>query len=172
MKIGFTGAQGTGKSTLVEELLQIFPEYSRHTNISRKFSKEIPGFKINRDAGVIEQSILLGGIALDVLTADNIIADRSIIDALAYTEINKNISREHKDVLFDMFNSISDKYDFIFYTPIEFTPENDGIRDMDVNYREMVDKTIKNLLIKTSCNWFEIRGSVDERMSKIKEIIR
>ena len=69
------------------------------------------------------------------------ITDRTTIDILAYTldiqEVNyKNWINEH----------CVGRYDILFYLPIEFPIQNDGVRNTDEQYRELIAKRIRRIL--------------------------
>lgn len=171
MKIGFTGSHSTGKSTLVAKLVSDYPHFAKHTNASRILSQSLPLFKNNNDADITSQSVIVGSICLDLLQNQDLIADRTIIDTIAYTIVNDNLGKSVAEDLWRVFGPAATQYDIIFYTPIEFPLTPDGTRCEDETYRRDVDKAIFQLLNDKQIPYVVLSGSVDERVDTMWRVI-
>jgi len=155
MKIAFTGASSTGKTTLakaVEEKLLLkyinvdsrkIIDDLRHSNIDNLNEKEFLEF----------QKIWLNEKLINERSIDKFITDRTYIDAIAYMR-NRNINNFE---LFDNYIKKMDVYDYIFYLPtgrILFL--NDGYRSKDEESNKNVDNLILELLEKNSIKYYKV----------------
>lgn len=166
-KIAFTGTHSTGKSTLVKYLVE-FKElkgYKFVTDVSRKLSNE--GIQLNEQTNFKGQLNFFGNRAKELLN-ENFICDRSVYDVLAYSLASKHITPKQKKLLTKIFESVYEEYDLIFYIPIEFAMEKDGVRSEDEKYREEIRNIIEALLTKYPPKKIvELKGDVDQRLNKI-----
>lgn len=164
MKIAIVGAMGVGKTTLANDLsdvldIKILPE------IARKMIEE--GYKLDKDVTpAIELEILKRQVALEE-TEEYFIADRGVIDVMAYSSV-----LFHDDMF--LLNKINNqlcvtKYDIVFYIPIEFPLEGDGIRSEDIKFQKRIDQEIRFTI--EAFNWHKIKGDRDQRIKKAVKII-
>jgi AAA15 family ATPase/GTPase len=167
MKIGFTGTAGVGKSTLVDALDYL--GLTRAVNIQRILNKHCQ-FPINKNGNALSQSAISAHYALEVLTTDNYITDRTVIDTFAYM-FEGGLTSDEKTKIFNMYKSTIKEYDYLFYIPIEFEPPEDGVRVTDIGYRTIIDKHILDILKFQNTPFYTITGTVPERVQQIKEII-
>lgn len=188
MRIFFTGAQGTGKSTLVDMLMNEFPWLERTADITRNLVRDGIIKKEDTSKGATEevQSIIFKAY-FDELKKEDIISPRHLIDVIAYSKWlydREGLSQEEflDEVLtttqeIRRMNIDSKKQknlrdsNFIIYTPIEFAPANDGMRDLDPEYQKEIDDDILWALDRTGANYIKVSGSPEERLQQIlKEI--
>lgn len=98
----------------------------------------------------------------------NFIADRGIYDNLAYAYF----------VSEDLYKTLMTKaqthpwYDKVFYTPIEFPLEKDGVRFEDTRFQKQIDKKILEILDTFNIQYEELTGSIDERVQKVLDHIQ
>ena len=174
-KIGFTGTQNVGKTTLVKILstLPVFEGYRFSTERS-KYLQNL-GIPLNTDSTIKGQTIFLAERCSELLY-ENIIVDRTILDVIAYSNCAKSITRTNK-ALFEMYSSsFINEYDWIFYvTPDGVAMEDNGVRALDLEYRTKIDIEVKHLLDKYSSqikNFGIISGSSEERLKQITSYIK
>lgn len=172
MKIFFTGASGVGKSTLVERLQKLYPHLFRPQNFTRPMHSAL-GFPTNSDITNEVQFATTAFMTYQIITHDDIIYDRCTVDSLVYTQLAKNITDEQYKYHLESFKSIFENLEdaYYFYIPIEFELEEDGIRSKDIEFQKKTDKLIKEFLIENDINFYEITGTVEERMTKILKIL-
>jgi nicotinamide riboside kinase len=174
MRIGLCGTISVGKTTLVNALKELpeFKDYNFATERS-KYLRDL-GIPLNTDSTINGQMVFMAERASELLH-ENIITDRTIIDVLAFTHSAKSIPY----FIYDDFENVAKhlllQYDYIFYiSPEGVELEDNGVRVYDAEYREVIDKSIQNTLLRFKHkirNLHYISGNVEERVQKIKDIL-
>lgn len=167
MKYIITGAQGTGKSSLIKELSL---DYKVIDSISRRLSKTQ---KINQDADTTSQALMFDTFKSELLNDNYDIYDRGLVDVMAYTMYQFRLGKVSKEEFLRQWNEfyLYSKDCVYFYLPIEFDVVDDGTRSIDENYRKEIDTNIKFLLDFFNIKYYTITGCVGDRVRKIEEII-
>ena len=174
MKIGFCGTMSVGKTTLVQALQNSgkFPDYEFITERS-KYLNEL-GIPLNTDSTLKGQVIFLAERCAELI-CENIITDRTIIDVIAFTSLSPSISYIDKTAFIALADSVVKEYDYIFYISPEGIPiEDNGVRTIDPEYRDEIDKHIKSLIEVHNFPLGKINtisGTTEERMSQVINII-
>ena len=170
MKIGLCGTVSVGKTTLVKELSKLsqFKDYS--IAVERSKYLQSLGIPLNYDTTIEGQTIFLAE-RVSELMKDNIITDRTIIDVMAFTQNAKSIPYQDKDKFVDYAKEFIREYDYIFYISPEGLPiEDNGVRETDEHYRDVIDFTITSFIRKYAYmmnNIETIKGSTEERVEQI-----
>ena len=173
MKIGLCGTMSVGKTTLVNELkkLKQFRGYEFATERS-KYLMDL-GIPLNTDSTLKGQTIFLAERCAELIQP-NIITDRTIIDVMAFTMNAKSIPYQDKENFENYASEFIREYDYIFYiSPHGIPIEDNGVRETDEHYRDLIDFTITTLIKKYGhrCPSIEkISGSTDERIQQILNI--
>jgi len=176
IRLSISGSHSVGKTVLAEEIYEYYKDQLnvvRITEIARILINR--GFKLNKD--ITEYGII--NYALEYLKkerkskADIVISDRSIIDLLSYIKVNKSdkIRKPYISLIEEIVYMEKNRFDLYLYLPIEFPLQIDDVRPSDVKYQQKVDDMILKLLSEYNTNWYEIKGSVKERLEKSVEII-
>lgn len=173
MLISFSGAQSTGKTTLLNKLKENkkLSNYIFIDEITRKIQKQ--GYKIN-ELGDSETQKLIMDSHLENSKLENAILDRCSLDGLCYTEYlyNKgNISNEVMNYTKDVFEKTIRKYDVIFYLKPEFEIVDDNIRSTNKEFQNEIVKLFDKNIEKYNVNVIQLTGSVEERLKTIYEYI-
>jgi nicotinamide riboside kinase len=174
MKIGFCGTMSVGKTTLVNALRELpeFTKYEFKTERS-KYLRDL-GIPLNTDSTLKGQIIFFAERSSELLTED-LITDRTVIDVMAFTRLAKSIPYFMADALNDAVSHLIREYDYIFYvSPEGVELEDNGVRTIDVKYRNEVDKEIQNLILKHRPklrNYTILSGTTEERIEKIKQVM-
>lgn len=168
-KIILTGAQGTGKSTVLKELEN--EGWNVITEVVRNLSKT--GVKINEMGDVDGQRAIFEEYKRLFGTQSDYVSDRGLTDVAAYTNYLVCEGKIHPSVLWEQLEDIDlfvlDNPDAIFcYFPIEFPVVDDGVRSTNEEFRNKVDGYIKNILDSRKIPYIEVRGTVEERVNLIK----
>ena len=175
MRYILTGAQGTGKSSVLhnfEGRMNIITEVVR--NLAK--NKHIA---VNEDGNVHGQRMIFRTYK-EALSKTEVpfISDRGLTDVLAYTCYNmKDKGKMGEKVLEDQMNEFikfqNDYPDTVyFYVPIEFDVVWDGFRSVDEDFRKEIDKNIKDLLDAMQVDYIELRGTVEERVAIVENVMR
>lgn len=173
-RIVFTGAQGTGKTTVLKEFenkgLKVITEVVRQLN-----SK---GVKINKDGDEKSQIKIFKTYKelLSTFNMDGYISDRCLIDVLAYTMYlakNGKATNELVEKQIKQLTKFRDENPDIMYCyfPIEFDVVDDGVRDTDEEFRKEIDENIQNIMKIVGISPINIKGSVEERVNKVQRAI-
>jgi len=174
MKIGFCGTVSVGKTTLVNALKELpeFKDYYFATERS-KYLRDL-GIPLNTDSTLKGQTIFLAE-RVSELFRENIITDRTIVDVIAFTECANSIHRLEKNEYIELASNFLREYDYIFYvSPEGIEIEDNGVRTTDVEYRNKIDETIKNIISTHKSkfkNFHKISGTTEERIQSIKEVL-
>ncbi|MDO8663481.1 MAG: ATP-binding protein [Candidatus Wildermuthbacteria bacterium] len=169
MRIVIAGSHGTGKTTLAKALakrlsLNYIPDIVREEAAPK-------GFTINENTPMEVQMWLVSRQwELEKTTPENWIADKSLFDYFIYGGLvlkDKNV----KGVIEDIVRRNA-KYDFVFYLPIEFKMERDGLRSSDSKFQEEIDRRFKECLAEFGVKYTVLSGSVEERVSQATNCIK
>lgn len=181
-KILLTGAQGTGKTTLLKAL-SVEPEFDNwkfYTEVVRKMVEE-EGISINKDGDSDSQKKIFDkyvGIMEEMMQHPSV-SDRCIIDVNAYTSyLFDNTDPKDPD-----YNNLGEedfkekrqivkrKYEFplLVYLPISFKLQGDGVRSEDEEYQKEIDRKIKQIIDNYGIPYITVKGSVEERVNQIKK---
>ena len=150
MKIAFTGAQGTGKTTSCYKLAHDLKiKYPNKTVMMLNENASDCPLPINKNATQNSQLwIFTNQIRREIELCtryDIVVCDRTIADAIAYTTYMQY--RDLSDIMLDMCLFHLDTYDFIVYKDVDNDyGYDDGIRD--ISFRSTIDGILKNIYFK------------------------
>lgn len=173
-RIVFTGAQGTGKTTV----LNFFKEQGVNTitEVVRNLAQK--GVKINKDGDEKGQTKIFKEYEklLGELDFNGYISDRGLVDVVAYTVyLSKHgqVSEKFADKQIKALKKFREANPDITYCyfPIEFPVEDDGVRDMDEEFRIEIDNIIRYLMEICGIQSITIRGDVKYRIEKVQRLI-
>jgi nicotinamide riboside kinase len=183
MIISFTGAQSTGKTTLLNNIRSLNPFYIEYVaEVTRRIKREF-NLPINESGGDLTQTMIMSDHIANVYqkyNCDNVILDRCALDGIVYTQWLYNKGKVSKEVLQwakKIYNTLIDEYDVIFVTsPADVPLVDDGERSVDKKFREEIidifDMYIDDMKIYSEGeNVFAVEGTVEERMKYIKNIL-
>jgi GTPase SAR1 family protein len=171
MKIGLCGTMSVGKTTLVNALKELpeFKDYTFRTERSKYLMEQ--GIPLNTDSTLKGQCVFLAERAMELMQ-ENIITDRTIIDVMAFARASKSMDHSEKYDFEQVATLLIKEYDYIFYvSPEGVDIEDNGVRETDQEYRQLIDFTITNfikskkLLIK---NYGILEGPTEERIKQLK----
>lgn len=166
LKVGFTGAGGTGKTTLANELSKTYPDLELLTSTTRKVAKEVRGTSEG------QKQILANFISAFMLSTEGYITDRTLIDVCAYSKVLGVWDDDYIKPILDLYADTYSFPDFLFYTPIEFPCIQDGGRIEDnADMHQQIDSAIRYFLEYMQVDYTTLTGSVEDRMKQILSVI-
>ena len=175
MIYSFTGAQSTGKTTLLKLCKDRHKNFKYVDEVTRKIHRS--GNEINNTASNYNETQLL--ICEDHLRNirlnGNYLLDRCIVDGYVYTrylfeqeKVNVKTYYSAKSLLDCYVN----KYAKIFYTdPVDVKLVDDGIRSIDKEFRDNIVDIYKTIGIENFDNVIKLSGTVEERYNQIKPFL-
>lgn len=175
MIVSFTGAQSTGKSTLLEKCRgdKRFESYEFEPEVTR-WVKKTYGLSINEAGDDFTQLAILNRHMHNYLIYrdKDVILDRCIVDGLVYTQylhLNNKVSADVLDAATHLYNKLVDKIDIIFYTEPDIPLVDDGERSVNVEFRNEIIGIFEKILCsaETSTKVVRLKGSVENRMKVI-----
>lgn len=183
MRINFTGAQSTGKTTVLQLLSKKLPEMGVCTEVVRNLSKQL-NIPINEVGTVEGQKWIFDRYYEIYQDSDNYISDRCIIDPCAYTRylttqwhekdealgLLNELQRQLKTIKDEALSSLA-KFGYVIYFPIEFPIVSDGTRSMNEEFRHRVDEEIINILTNSRIPYLKVCGTPEQRVNQILKYI-
>lgn len=152
MKIAVVGSQNTGKTTYINDFLKKWTMYTRPTRSYRDLIKE-KNLPRNEEGTEESQTLILNALvdqAIEYSKKDNVILDRCVLDALAYSTwlcLNGKVTEKFLDQQRIIVRETLKLYDILFFIPLTKSAKveivDDGIRSINPVYREEIDNIFK-----------------------------
>jgi len=169
-RIALVGASSTGKTTVYELLKGKLPKYEFINESTRSVAEY--GFPIN-EAGTSETQLAISSFHLEaLLKPGNLILDRCYMDLLVYSNFMDKISKQSHDYIEDTWSRVKGEYTHYIYFPIEFDSVDDGVRSVNEDWREKIDKEFQLLLEGVRKPYLTVTGSPLQRVNQILEYIK
>ena len=169
-RIALVGASSTGKTTVYELLKNKLPKYEFINESTRSVAEY--GFPIN-EAGTSETQLAISSFHLEaLLKPGNLILDRCYMDLLVYSNFMDKISKQSHDYIEDTWNRVKGEYTHYIYFPIEFDSVDDGVRSVNEDWREKIDKEFQLLLEGVRKPYLTVTGSPLQRVEQILNYVQ
>jgi nicotinamide riboside kinase len=169
-RIALVAASSTGKTTVYELLKGKLPKYEFINESTRSVAKY--GFPIN-EAGTSETQLAISSFHLEaLLKPGNMILDRCYMDLLVYSNFMDKISKQSHDYIEDTWNRVKGEYTHYIYFPIEFDSVDDGVRSVNEDWREKIDKEFQLLLEGVRKPYLTVTGSPLQRVEQILNYVQ
>lgn len=152
MLASIAGSQGTGKSTLLAAMADLYPQISRKTSrsILSDWGVTLSEVNNNRELTIKFQNEILKRKLEDeaaAVASDKWhLTERTYADLFTYALVAIGKDNEYSDFIDEYYLKCVEAqktYGHVFYlTAGHFTPVNDGVRGANKHYSRMVDKVM------------------------------
>lgn len=170
MKVWIIWTHGTGKTTILNSVQPLFPEYNILKEVARDLFLEIGKTPQEMNKEELEKTqieIYKRQVAWEEAD-DMFISDRTVYDNLAYASF---VSKKANDEIMSSIMKTHKGYDKIFITKIEFPLEKDGIRFESDEFQKQVQDRILQILDIFQIEPILLTGSVwDRKNTFIREM--
>ena len=177
MVISFTGAQSTGKSTLLAKLQtdEKFRKFNFVPEITRGLKKKYK-LNINEDGDEFTQLLTINSHLYNYFDfkGKDVVLDRCILDGFIYTTYQyhmKKVSKEIYNYSEYLFKKLIGELDIILYTEPDIPLVDDGERSVDKEFRDIVVNLFEEAIDHYNINVIRLSGSVDNRMKTIYNMV-
>ena len=169
MRIGISGAQSVGKTTLLNALRseKQLIDYTFCNEVTRRVQGY--GLSINENGSDLTQRLIMQEHVVNVFMHYKMITDRTSLDGLVYTQylVESNKATQHAlDQAKKIFEKVQPRYDIQFYIKPEFEIENDGVRSVDKFFRDRIVALFDENIWYYKVPIVLLYGSVRERVQQ------
>lgn len=183
MIISFTGAQCTGKTTLLKACKELYSDRFDFIDEVTRLVKRQYGVQINEAGNDITQCLIINKHienSLMISEKEGMILDRCILDGLCYTGylyIEDKVSKWVMDYAKGVYFKLIDKLDYIIYPdPYDVQLVDDGERSIDVDFRNKIIESFETVISGSYGYGIQnkivrVKGTVEERMEAIKLLL-
>jgi nicotinamide riboside kinase len=176
MIISFSGAQSSGKTTLLNKMQTLYPEYAYVPEVTR-LVKRLYGLSINEAGDDLTQLAIISQHLHNILLHrgknHTVIMDRCSLDGVVYTQWLYDQGKVNLQTVMsanNVFRQTIELYDTIFYTnPRDVNIEDDGERSTDVKFREEIIELFDFYMKDFKHKIIVLNGTVEERLQQIKQ---
>lgn len=174
MKIGITGAQSVGKTTLLNALRseKLFNNYTICDEVTRRVKSY--GLPINEEGTDVTQKLIMNEHIYNVFMFDNMLTDRTALDGLVYSTYlykQNQIGISTLKYVRQVFDKVWSKYDHVFYIEPEFEIADDGVRSTNQSFRDEIADLFETTIEKEKLSMLRVHGSVRNRVNTIIEFL-
>lgn len=169
--MAFTGASGTGKTTLLNEIEKI-PTF-KTVELSARPYLPTTGDYVSNSSDMVQYRTNVGSLvslteALLMYPEKNLFFSRCTIDRLAYSRV-LGVGGALHDILIKEIQQVVRPFIEVYCLPVEFDlPGNDEVRGTNEDVRKATNDEIFKILREFDIPYTLVKGSVEERMTIIK----
>lgn len=170
MRVGISGAQSVGKTTLLNALRS--EKFFRNIKVCNEVTRRVMsyGLPINEQGNDTTQRLIMQEHIVNVFMNESFMTDRTALDGVVYSKYlheNGKINDETMTFATDVFVRLYPKYDVMFYIKPEFEIQNDGIRSVDMDFRNRIVNIFDFYFETYKLPVIKLTGSVRERVEQV-----
>ena len=185
MRISFTGAQSTGKTTLLSECCNnpFFRKFHCVPEVTRKVARE-QNVDINESGDDVTQLFILNEHLHNHYVKGDALLDRCILDGWVYTDYlyrEGKVSQWVREYAGQLYDKLLPQLDIIFYTePGDVPIEDDGQRSINRKFRRDIIRDFEYKMV-SFCReirpepgpvLIRLEGTIHQRMETILNAVR
>lgn len=175
VRIGIAGAQSVGKTTLLNVLRSEpkFKDYEFCNEVTRRVKGY--GLPINEEGNDITQRLIMQEHIVNVFMYDKMITDRTVLDGFVYTSFLMTHQKINVNTYLyadRIFEKVVKYYDLLFYISPEFDIKNDGVRSMDMRFRDNIADLFEYIINERKVPIVPLHGTVSERAGQVMKFVR
>ena len=177
MVISFTGAQSTGKSTLLTKMQteERFRKFNFVPEITRSLKKKYK-LDINEDGDEFTQLLTINSHLYNYFDFKDkdVVLDRCILDGFVYTTYQyhmKKVSEEVYNYSEYLFKKLIGNIDIILYTEPDIPLVDDGERSVNKEFRDTIINLFEEAIDHFKIDVIRLSGTVDNRIKTIYNIV-
>jgi len=128
------------------------------------------GLPINEQGNDTTQRLIMQEHIVNVFMNESFMTDRTALDGVVYSKYlheNGKINDETMTFATDVFVRLYPKYDVMFYIKPEFEIQNDGIRSIDMDFRNRIVDIFDFYFETYKLPVIKLTGSVRERVEQV-----
>lgn len=183
MKIFLSGAQGTGKSTIISSCSLNLKTYDSYSKKFLSFKTKNTQLDFDSSEFLDFQYLIFTYCTNIYINEDNFISSRGLADTYAYVTFAlryctkpyniKGLKEILKILPYYIEILKRQKEVYYFYTPVEYkiTSRNNPLRITCIDYQKKIEALILSFYKKYSVLYFTVSGSKANRIKQIKEVI-
>lgn len=164
-RVVLVGASSTGKTTVAKLLKPELKQYefiSESTRTVRSY-----GFPINEE-GTNATQLAISSFHLEAFLRDSsLLLDRGYLDLVVYSRFLDGIDKPTMDYIEGTWDRVKHCYTKFIYFPIEFKSVDDGVRSINEEWRESIDKEFVKELEYSNIEYLTVNGSPKQRVHQI-----
>ena len=180
MKIGFTGAGSTGKTTTLELIkdhisIPVLPSTTRQVFERWGINEDAQENMSPEDKWKLQKDIFDNRFNTENQAGEDFISDRTLLDNYAYCKLRcyLAITEEEDNELKQKVIDNLKNYDAVFYFPMTFRPVPDGLRQANFTFLTIIDSIIFSFLSREYGNGYIVpKGTPEFRAEYVLERIR
>jgi GTPase SAR1 family protein len=166
MRIAITGAHKVGKTSLINELREAFPDYE--FKAEPYYELEEQGFSFSEvPTGAEYLTLLKHSIEQLTSSGDNVVFDRCPVDILAYVQAEDELDSSDLQSWYNKVKEVMKEIDILVFIPVE-KPDLIGCAKSDLpKLRLIVNEILYDWVRDFNLNTIEVTGSVSERKNQL-----
>ena len=176
MLVSFTGAQSSGKTTLLSKAKvdPTFRKWNFVPEVTRVVKRK--GLNINEHGDNITQLFIFAEHLNNHHNIHNTMLDRCIVDGVVYTQYLHDIGHVEPWVVDygqNLMKCLLDRLDIIFYTEPNIPLVDDGERSVNIDFRNDIINIFEQILSRSDIKHKVVRltGDVDTRYNQFIKTI-
>lgn len=170
MRWAISGAQSTGKTTLINKLKYVY-NIPIIGGVTRSVNKQV---SINESGDNTTQILLIQKHIENLIKYQDGLFDRCMLDVYVYTiylNRHKKVSDSVLKGIEQIFDATINLYDIIFYLKPEFDLVDDGVRSNNLDFRAEVVDIFDTVIQQKNIDVVLLSGDIEQRLAQFIKVV-